>query len=1166
MAEKLTHNQRQAVENRGGQLLVSAAAGSGKTKVLVDRLLRYICDPVDPANIDDFLIITYTKAAASELRGKIAGKLSERLAQESDNQHLQRQLQRLHLAKISTVHSFCGDILREYAYKMEISGDFRVIDELEAGLLRQRVVEQVLEVSYQKAQDDPDFCAFIDTQGLGRNDNRIPEIIISVYERAQCHLKPAEYLAACLAHSNVDGMQDAAETVWGHALMQQLKQYLDLQIHAMQQAVMLTSNDPAMDKPRLLLQDTIAQLSALRDGRTWDDVIRLKDIDYGTLRFSKKIQDPDSAEKIKAIRDGCKQGVAKALRPFADPSHRVLEDLQSASAALRGLVRLVETFTAEYNRMKNRRRCLDFSDLEHLMLDLLYGRFRSGITSVAREIGGRFREVLVDEYQDSNAVQDAIFAALTEKNNNLFLVGDVKQSIYQFRLADPGIFLDKYQRFAPVEEAKLGQGRKILLSHNFRSGDAVLQCVNDVFSLCMSPSIGGLYYGAEEALREGVPHQKLPDAEIELAAIPVEDDTYKEESAYVAFRIRKMLDNGTLVRDGEQLRPVRPDDIVILLRSPNSVGEYYIQELENVGVHCVTGGQSDLLQSAEIKLIRSLLEVIHNPRQDIPLVAILASPLFDYSADELAALRVGKRHCSFYDAVKQDHSEKSKQFLKKLNHLRTVCRTHGLTKLLEEVYLTTRYDSVCSIMDGGETRVENLHSFFRLTADFESIGSRDLGSFLQYLSSLEQKGVPGGEESSAGAVRIMSIHKSKGLEFPVVFLCGLSRGFNRESQHAQVLCDSQLGIGLAAADATTRVRYPTIAKRAIAGKIAAESLSEELRVLYVAMTRAKDRLIMTYASDSLETQLRNLVLRMDICDKQLLCNDVSCPGIWVLLTALRRLEAGQLHTLAGRPDRIAAGSHTWRITVEEAPKEIVVQTGTVAREENGLDADSLRYVGECVCFVYPHALATQTPSKLTATQLKGREKDMEAAENAPDSVIYRSWRRPAFVASDTQDSVVYGNLMHCVMQYIQFDACHSLESISGELDRLVAADCISPDERQQLDPVVFFQFFSGSMGQRLCGAKQVLREFKFSVLADAPNMQDEKILLQGVVDCAIEEEDGLVLVDFKTDRIREAELESKIAAYTPQVETYATALEKIFQKPVKEKYLYFFDVHQLCAV
>ena len=382
MAEKLTHNQRQAVENRGGQLLVSAAAGSGKTKVLVDRLLRYICDPVDPANIDDFLIITYTKAAASELRGKIAGKLSERLAQESDNQHLQRQLQRLHLAKISTVHSFCGDILREYAYKMEISGDFRVIDELEAGLLRQRVVEQVLEVSYQKAQDDPDFCAFIDTQGLGRNDNRIPEIIISVYERAQCHLKPAEYLAACLAHSNVDGMQDAAETVWGHALMQQLKQYLDLQIHAMQQAVMLTSNDPAMDKPRLLLQDTIAQLSALRDGRTWDDVIRLKDIDYGTLRFSKKIQDPDSAEKIKAIRDGCKQGVAKALRPFADPSHRVLEDLQSASAALRGLVRLVETFTAEYNRMKNRRRCLDFSDLEHLMLDLLYGRFRSGITSV----------------------------------------------------------------------------------------------------------------------------------------------------------------------------------------------------------------------------------------------------------------------------------------------------------------------------------------------------------------------------------------------------------------------------------------------------------------------------------------------------------------------------------------------------------------------------------------------------------------------------------------------------------------------------------------------------------------------------------------------------------------------------------------------------------------
>ena len=906
MAEQLTPEQRQAVVERGGDLLVSAAAGSGKTKVLVDRLMGYLTDAQSPANMDEFLIITYTKAAATELRGKIADRLSREIAANPENRHLQRQMQRLYLAKISTVHSFCGDLLREYVYRLDLPGDFRVADENECKELREQVLQGLLDEQYAQAGENAGFRAFVDSQGLGRTDSLVPEIIQKVYDSARCHLDPAAWLKKCREDCACQGISAPEETIWGRFLIEDLQVYLEQQIAALSVCASQAGAVTGWEKAADVLQATVTQLKRLRESGTWQEVHRWKDVDYGRLTFSKKAGDPDTAERIKAVRDACKKGLGKKLAAFSDDGEQVLADLRQTALAAQGLVSLVEQFSQGYAEAKKRRRIVDFGDLEHRTLDLLLGKGRTGLTAAAREVSARFREIMVDEYQDSNTVQDAIFAALTRERSNLFLVGDVKQSVYQFRLADPGIFLKKYAAFAPAGQAEAGQGRKVLLSRNFRSGGAILEAANHVFRTCMTARVGGLDYGDGEALQEGIPHIPLGEAEVELHAIPVERDTYAEEAAFAAERIAALLDGSHMIRGEEGLRPIKAEDIVILLRSPGSVGAQFRAALQRRGIPCNAGGGGDLLRTPEVGAFHALLQVISNPRQDIPLIAVLASPVFGFTAEDLAAVRTKNRSGGFYDALQLDDRPKTLHFLEVLESLRREERTSGLPELLQKVLLLTRLDSIFAAQPDGGERLRNVQAFHQYALDYAAGGQRDLEQFLTHLQILGEQGlIPVGERESTG-VQIMSIHKSKGLEFPVVFLCGLSREFNRESLRAQVLCHQELGLGLSCVDSEHRVRYPAISKRAIGVKAGEESLSEEMRVLYVAMTRARDRLIMTYAEKYLEKTLRDLVLRMDLGQRELLTASAVCPGEWVLLAALRRTEAGELFALVGRPQ--ACGS------------------------------------------------------------------------------------------------------------------------------------------------------------------------------------------------------------------------------------------------------------------
>ncbi len=1159
MAEKLTPQQQMAVSNRGGNLLVSAAAGSGKTKVLVDRLLSYLLDPVDPANIDDFLIITYTKAAASELREKIANKLTEKIAENPGNRHLHRQLQRLYLTTISTVHSFCSEILRQYAYILDLPGDFSVIDERDAIQLQAAAMEQVLDQAYSSDTPDQDFLAFTESQGFHRNDRNIPQLIMDVSSKALCHLQPNVWLEQCIHESAVHGAQDASQTPWGRFLIDDLHEAVELELRTFQRVLDRIEGINGFEKAFLVLGSIVNQLQHLYEADTWDAVISAGKIDYGTLSFSKDAKGSEFAESIKVIKAACKKHLDKKLEVFFNQNEQVMEDLRSSAGAVRGLVHLVQDYQKAYGKLKRTIRALDFSDLEHYTLDLLYGKSRSGITSIAKEIAQRYRQIMVDEYQDSNAIQDAIFEALSKQKHDLFMVGDVKQSIYQFRLADPDIFLGKYNSYQNAENAVAGEGRKVLLSRNFRSGNAVLSAVNDVFFRCMSEKVGGLDYTEEEALVEGIPHAPLPGPEIQLIGLQTKDESNYHEARMVAQRIRKMLDTGCQVRQGESLRPAVPEDFVILLRSPGTQGPEYKAALESYGIPCADDLESNLFEAQEIGVLRSLLAVISNPRQDIPLISVLVSPIFGYSADDLAQLRGTDRIHTIYELLKRSNSEKALYFFKILNQLRKDAKVSTVAGLLERIYLHTSLDRIYAAMPDGNERMQRLEAFYSLAVEHDGRGRGDLEQFLSNLDIMEEKGLSLQPVQQTNCVRIMSIHKSKGLEYPIVFLCSLSKRFNTKSMEQKVLLDKQLGIGLSCADQDSRICYPSIAKSAIAAKMHRELLSEEMRILYVAMTRPKDRLIMTFSFWKAESSFGDIAARMPYSDPLLLHSTAKSLSSWVLFAALQRIEAGQLFSLSMDPGNACVSDTTWDIQVVSPVVE--ESAGGERRSEAITHTVNVMAIQEALRFTYPHESATVTPSKQTATQLKERYKDEEVSENAKKTSYAHLWRKPSFLSGPTT-AAQRGNAVHAVMQYVDFQRCTEPESLRLELKRISDAGMITKDQLEMVDSDRILNLFRSDLGRKMLEAKQLLREFKFSILVspDGDPVCQDQILLQGVVDCALLSEDGIVVIDFKSDKVSDANLAEKNAQYSHQVNAYAQALSRIFQKPILEKWLYYFHL------
>ena len=657
MAEvKLTKAQQAVVDDRGGALLVSAAAGSGKTKVLVDRLMSRICDPVKPCNIDDFLIITYTNAAAAELRMKIAQELSRRLASEPENRHLQQQMRRIYLAQISTVHAFCSDLLRDHAHILDIPGDFTMIEEAQAQALQHKVLDAMLEQGYSEGSDD--FKTMVDCFGYGRDDHRLAEAVLMANKAMRCRPDMKQWVETTLQVLDMEQYDDVMQTPWGAYVCEQFQEFLHRQIELLRGAVTQMQPYPNICAAYgALFEENIRQMLQLLELKSWDEIVDGQIDSFGRLKPVREPEDAAVKERLMELRRKCWSDLQKWQQLFYAHSAELLVDLGQVMPGARALIRFSEEFDKAYTKEKQSRKLLDFSDLEHLAIKLLTDRYTGKPTAEAREVARRYVEIMVDEYQDSNQVQEVIFEAVSKEGKNRFMVGDVKQSIYRFRLADPTLFLRKYEQYPDHEDAMPQQPRKILLSENFRSRPEILSACNDVFRLIMRKQVGDLDYGEAEALKAGRQFPELPQIPVQLHCLTSsEEETGRDkrelEAEFVAGRIAKMLRDRTPVTDGDGLRPVRAGDIVILMRSVSNNAAIYMQALQRYGITAVCNQGGDLLQVTEVQILVAMLQLIENPHQDVPLLTVLASPVFGFTPQMLAQVRTKNKKDDLYGAIR----------------------------------------------------------------------------------------------------------------------------------------------------------------------------------------------------------------------------------------------------------------------------------------------------------------------------------------------------------------------------------------------------------------------------------------------------------------------------------------------------------------------------------
>ncbi|MFI3312383.1 MAG: helicase-exonuclease AddAB subunit AddA [Eubacteriales bacterium] len=1167
MAEiKLTPSQQAVVDHRGGALLVSAAAGSGKTKVLVDRLLRQVCDRENPRNIQDFLIITYTKAAASELQQKIAKELGKLLIKNPHNLHLQRQMRYIYAAEISTIHAFCGNLLRNYSHVLDIPSDFRIGEDAEVKPLLKTAWQTVLEQAYENP--NPDVVNLLDNLGYGRDDRGVERAVMALYNGANCHGNPQKWMDLSCEKLDISKYDTTDETPWGAYLMAEFHRDLTVYRQRIIKAMADFAEEPAVVKAYTPAFTTLLnQVEELEKTITWQEIYTTLPADFGRLAPVRKYEDKEFLERLKSARAGCIDGLKAWREVFYDQSAAVLADLQLSASALRGGFLLTKQLMQEFGRQKSWRKLLDFGDLEHLAVKLLVDRDTGKATAVAREVSQRYAEILVDEYQDSNEIQDSIFHAISKNGENRFMVGDVKQSIYRFRLADPNIFLKKYHSYAQRDDESDKAPRKILLSENFRSRKEILSAVNHVFSTVMSTQVGDLDYTDEEALRAGAtfPEPERPAVELHtMVPLNTEDKNWTKvetEAAFVAGRIATMIQSETV--DGEK---IQPKDIVILLRSVSSTAPVYMAALAKLGIPSQSERGDSILDSQEVAILVSLLEIIDNPHRDVALVTALSSPLFGFTADDLATIRSGLPRGDFYEALVAESGEKATAFLNQLSQWRELSRWCSLAELMQMLIEDTRAEGLFGAMENGSQRVENLRLLVETAVNFGAMGNKSLYQFCQHLRQMEAIGGGIVRPGTGGhGVTIMTIHKSKGLEFPVVFLSDLSHKINLKDGAEPVVTHPVLFASSNVLDKETMVSYPTLGKKAMAHWLRGETISEELRVLYVAMTRPKQRLIMTYCSKYLESELKAIAQETAMPVLPDFARRVKNQGAWVLMAAMNRTEAGDFFALGGYPAETVVYDHPWHIEHHKT----LPQVTAISQEEQGIQTTvilpSPEELSREFAYTYPHAQAVELPTKLTPTQLKGRILDDEVMEQTTKPLVVKPLRRPRFIMEQGLTPTERGTANHLFLQFARYAQCTTLEDVQGEITRLVDQAFLTAEQGEAVESRQMVALFQSDFGQAIFQAEETVREFKFSLLMSAREFgydAQEEIMLQGVVDCLLVNPEGLTIIDFKTDYVRPGGEAEKAGRYASQVEAYALALSQIYQLPVVHKTIYFLKTSQ----
>ena len=1260
MSNQWTPDQKKVIDLRNRNLLVSAAAGSGKTAVLIERILNLISDPVRPVDIDELLVVTFTRAAAGEMRERLNTAIEKKLSEGEEEEHLTRQLTLIQSAQITTIDSFCSYILKSYFHVIGLDPNYRVMDEGEGKLLKTQVVQELLESYFEEAT--PEFQEFVECLATGKNDQILEDSILRLYEFAMSYPYPEKWLEECLSVYSARTMEEFENAGWLQGWLNSARELIGDLEELLEKALSICKENggPYLYEPAIL--SDLENLEKCKGAKGYREFYQaFQSMDKWARLSTKKDEtiDENKKKQVKALRDQVKDEI-KALKEdyFAESPETEFADMQAAGRPMKVLVELTLAFTRRFAGEKRARNLCDFHDMEHLALSILVDE-EGQPTDTAKELSGRFKEIMIDEYQDSNLVQEAILTAVSREHEgvrNIFMVGDVKQSIYRFRLARPELFLEKYETYT-LEDSDC---QRIDLKKNFRSRREILAFTNEIFREVMRQNPGKILYTAETALYPGANYPEMDPMTLrpELLLLDLDEDEElvervrmtpgELEAELTGQRILQMVgkeeifdknagkntdkaNDKTISKTGS-MRKIEFKDIVILFRSPSAFAESYGKVLENMGIPVYVGTRSGYFSAREVQVVLSLLKIIDNSSQDIPLAAVLLSSIGGFTKKETALIRSScgeekafHESCRWYRENGEDEKlrKKLEDFYALLEDFRQQAAFTPIHELLWYIFDVTGYAEEAAAMPAGEQRAQNLKMLVQKAWDYEKTSYRGLFNFIRYIENLQKYDVDYGEAQSLGenrnVVQIMSIHRSKGLEFPVVFLGGLEKQFNKMDTRSRMVLDADLGIGFDMVDPVLRVRRTTLFKRCIQAKVNDDNIGEEIRVLYVALTRAKEKLILTGAVSGLEKKLERWCQSASPLKEGLSYQTLSSAGGYLdfIMPVLLKYESarellgekGEFRLLRKEADEIwSTPVDIRKLTVQDLLAGGVKQEGKKA-----LDIQSLKLLRSDEIYEPEfHELLEKRmaeageqhyqriPVKLTVSQLKRQseteleeESELLYGEESEKEADWEDWERifedslfkeqtdlktgteealpeveeiiPDFLKDEAPvQGAARGTAYHIFLQYLDFTRAESLEAVEEQLRELEQKGRLTREEAAAIDCRRILRFSKGALGQRMARAQQagvLFREQHFIYAIPAARVYpeaegDRKLLIQGVVDAYFEEADGLILVDYKTDYVEKGGEAALYRKYAAQLNYYTEALEQLTGRKVKEKILY----------
>ena len=1211
MAEvKWTNEQLQAIQEKDSNILVAAAAGSGKTAVLVERIIHKIID--EQMDIDKILVVTFTNAAASEMRERILEAIYKKLEENPENVHLQRQIILLNKASICTIHSFCLDVIHNHFYEIDLPSNFKIADTAEIDLLKQEVLDDLFEQKY--TENDKDFIELLENYTNYRGDEALQELVLKIYKFIQSSPFPIKWLQEKLELLKIED-KDISQTIWGELIIQTVEEDVQegiMQLEAIKSKIALY---PEMTKFYQKICEDLIILKDLQNYNSWDELyIKLLNFNFSKWPVDKKVTN-DLKEDSKEIRDKVKKHIKeKTAKLLSCSQEQAVKDLKIITPILEKLANLVTEFTKNFAEKKKEKNCIDFNDIEHFALKILLDE-NNNPTEVAKKYKEKFEEIAIDEYQDSNLVQEAILTSIS-KGNNIFMVGDVKQSIYKFRQARPELFLQKYDEYKNKEEKTQEDNLKIQLFRNFRSRQNILNITNLVFESIMSKELGDINYNENEYLNYGANYPEPEEiknyagiAELDIIDLKedesitafegeedeeeqerVEDDVL--EAKFVANKIQELLNSDYMIFDKKQgYRKIRPKDIVILLRATSNLSPIYEKELSDLELPVFSDTSGTYLDTVEIQTILSVLKIIDNPLQDIPLVVVLRSSICNFTDNDLITIRLTDRNCNFYEALIKtrlicdgDLKNKIESFLEKLEKWKSISQYMPLDEFIWQIYLDTGYYQYVGLLPNGAMRQANLKTLFEKAKQYEKASFKGLFNFIQFIDKLKKQN---GDLASAkligeneDVIRIMSIHKSKGLEFPVVFLCNSHKKFNMQDLNDNILLHQDIGFGPTIMDTTRKIKYSSIAKDAIKLKMKQETLSEEQRILYVALTRAKEKLYITGRSKDFTkyVQDKNKILEMyeseNIKLDAKLMKKANSYLDWIMYVYL--FNQGRTITLKGEQyklsDIITLNVSNKKDLLKTLAKEEVVEQIDLkekieqilknkSEEENKKSEQALK---ELLEWKYDYIVDTTLPTKSSVTKIKQEKIKLEEMLKGIESeeAEYKKSYTPKFMQEDKKISnAEKGTLVHLCIQRLDEKKDYELKDIQNMIFSLVEKEIITQNEADAIDVNLIYQYTKSKLFEELRQAKEVHKEQPFyinipakDVVSEAENSK-KNILVQGIIDLYyIDKNDNLILIDFKTDYIsNEPNAKEKILdKYKVQLEIYKTALEQALCRKVNK--------------